>query len=72
MQKLYIKVNKNILESFIDVGSGFLLALLIQITIFPWFGLHPTIWDNISITIIFTIVSIIRSSLWRYYFRRSK
>jgi len=56
-------------ESFIDVGSGFILSLLIQIIIFPWFGLHPTIWDSIHITLIFTVVSIIRSALWRKYFR---
>ena len=65
-------MNNHILESVIDVGSGFVLALLIQIIVFPWFGLHPSIWDNIGITIIFTVVSIIRSSLWRRYFRRNK
>jgi len=57
-------------ESFIDVGSGFILSLLIQIIIFPWFGLHPTIWDSMGITLIFTAVSIIRSALWRRYFKR--
>ena len=57
------------LESFIDVGSGFILSLLIQIIIFPWFGLYPTIWDSIGISLIFTCVSIIRSALWRRYFK---
>jgi ABC-type dipeptide/oligopeptide/nickel transport system permease component len=57
------------IESAIDIGSGFFLALLIQITVFPFFGLYPTIWDSIHITLIFTVVSIIRSALWRRYFR---
>ena len=57
------------IESFIDVGSGFLLSLIIQISIFPFFGLYPSIWDSIHITLIFTAVSIIRSALWRKYFR---
>ena len=57
------------IESFIDVGSGFLLSLIIQISIFPLFGLYPSIWDSIHITLIFTTVSIVRSALWRKYFR---
>ena len=65
-------MNRHLLESTIDVGSGFLLSILIQMTIFPLFGLHPTIFDSIGITIIYTITSIIRSSLWRHYFRRNK
>jgi len=34
---------RSLIESFIDVGSGFILAIIIQLTIFPLFGLHPTI-----------------------------
>ena len=60
------------IESFIDVGSGLILAILIQLYIFPFFGLYPTIWDSIHIALIFTAVSIIRSSIWRSFFRRIK
>jgi len=59
-------------ESFIDVGSGLILAILIQLYIFPFFGLYPTILDSLGIALIFTVVSIIRSALWRNFFRRSK
>ena len=59
-------------ESFIDVGSGLILAILIQLYIFPFFGLYPTIWDSLHIALIFTAVSIIRSSIWRHFFRRIK
>ena len=58
------------IESFIDVGSGLILAILIQLYIFPFFGLYPTIWDSLHIALIFTVVSIIRSSIWRNFFRR--
>ena len=58
------------IESFIDVGSGLILAILIQLYIFPFFGLYPTIWDSLHIALIFTAVSIIRSSIWRYFFGR--
>jgi hypothetical protein len=58
------------IESLIDVGSGFILAVLIQIYIFPLFGLHPTILDSLGIALIFTVVSITRSWLWRLVFKR--
>jgi hypothetical protein len=60
------------IESFIDVGSGLILAILIQLYIFPFFGLYPTIWDSLHIALIFTVVSIIRSAIWRNFFRRVK
>ena len=60
------------IESFIDVGSGLFLAILIQLYIFPFFGLYPTIWDSLHIALIFTVVSIIRSAIWRNFFRRYK
>ena len=59
-------------ESFIGIGSGFLLAIAIQIFIFPFFGLYPSILDSIHIALIFTGVSMIRSWVWRCYFRRQE
>jgi len=61
---------KSFIESFIDVGSGFILAILIQLYIFPFFGLYPTILDSIGIALIFTGVSITRSWIWRLFFKR--
>jgi len=60
----------SLIESIIDVGSGFLLAVAIQIFIFPFFGLYPTILDSIGIALIFTVISMLRSWVWRSYFRR--
>jgi len=61
---------RSFIESFIDVGSGFVLAILIQLYIFPLFGLYPTIFDSMGIALIFTVVSITRSWLWRMVFKR--
>jgi len=58
------------IESCIDVGSGLILAIVIQLLIFPFFGLYPTILDSLGIALIFTVVSIIRSAIWRNFFRR--
>tara|TARA_R100000789_G_scaffold21692_3_gene24541 strand:+ start:1618 stop:1818 length:201 start_codon:yes stop_codon:yes gene_type:complete len=60
------------IESFIDVGTGLIIAIIIQLTIFPLFGLYPTILDSIGIALIFTVVSIIRSAFWRNFFRKMK
>jgi hypothetical protein len=61
---------RSLIESFIDVGSGFILAIIIQLTIFPLFGLYPSILDSIGIALIFTGVSITRSWLWRLAFKK--
>ena len=61
---------RSLIESFIDVGSGFILAILIQLLIFPLFDLHPSILDSMGIALIFTVVSITRSWLWRMVFKR--
>ena len=64
-----IVAKKTLLETVIDIGSGFLLAVLIQILIFPYFDLHPTIFESIEIAVIFTVLSMVRSWLWRMFFK---
>ena len=65
-------ISKDVLESVIDVGSGFFISILIQLTIFPLFNMHPTIFENFQIALIFTVVSITRSALWRRFFRKRR
>jgi len=48
------------------------LAILIQMFIFPLFDLHPSIFDSMGIALIFTVVSMTRSALWRRYFRKRR
>ena len=65
-------INRDIVESVIDVGSGFILAILIQMFIFPLFDLYPSIFDSMGIALIFTVVSMTRSALWRRFFRKRR
>ena len=67
-----MKINRDAMESVIDVGSGFLLAIIVQLIVFPLFDLYPSILDSMGIALVFTIVSMIRSALWRRYFRMRK
>ena len=63
---------RSLIESLIDVGSGFILAVLIQLLVFPLFDLYPTIFDSMGIALIFTVVSITRSWIWRLVFTKYK
>ena len=65
-------INRDIVESVIDVGSGFILAICINLLVFPLFGLYPSIFDSMGIALIFTVVSMTRSALWRRYFRKRR
>lgn len=61
---------RNLIEASIDIGSGFIIALLIQLYIFPLFGLYPSVLVGIKIALIFTVVSILRSWFWRTLFKK--
>ena len=69
---MQLSMTSDIIESIIDVGSGFLLAIDIQLLIFPLFDLYPSILDSMGIALIFTVVSMTRSALWRRYFRKRR
>jgi hypothetical protein len=62
----------DILESVIDVGSGYFLSIIIMLIVFPLFDLHPTIFENLQIALIFMMVSMTRSALWRRFFRKRR
>jgi hypothetical protein len=55
-------------ESLVNVGVGFGVAVLTQTVVFPLFGLRATIGQNLGIGAIFTVVSIARSYALRRLF----
>ncbi|MCG9678719.1 hypothetical protein [Vibrio sp. Isolate24] len=61
---------QSLIESVINVVIGYVVALLSQLTIFPLFGVHLPLTDNLLIGAFFTIVSIIRSYVIRRLFNR--
>lgn len=70
MNKKILSYLKTFFEAFVDVGSGFFVALLVQVTIIPYlFDIQYTGIQSIGIVFIFMIVSMIRSTLWRRYFK---
>ena len=58
----------SLLESITNVCIGYLVALISQIIVFPFFGINVPIRDNLLIGFWFTVISIIRSyTLRRIY-----
>ena len=55
-------------ESLANVAIGYGLAVLTQLLVFPLFGLHTTLAENLTIGAIFTVVSIARSFALRRLF----
>ena len=57
-------------ESVANVIVGYGVAVVTQILIFPIFGLHTTLAQNLKMGAVFTAVSIARSYVFRRMFER--
>ena len=55
-------------ESVANVIVSYGLAVVTQILIFPIFGLHTTLAQNLKMGLVFTVVSIARSYVLRQLF----
>lgn len=55
-------------ESCYNVAIGYFIALASQMIIFPLYGIHVPLSQNIQIGLYFTLVSIIRSYFLRRWF----
>ena len=60
----------SLVESVANVVVGYGVAVGTQILIFPVFGLHTTLAQNLKMGAVFTIVSLGRSYALRRFFER--
>jgi hypothetical protein len=60
----------SLVESVANVVVGYGVAVVTQIMIFPVFGLHTTLAQNLKMGAAFTLVSIARSYVLRRLFER--
>lgn len=58
------------IESAVNIGIGYIVALLSQLAVFPMFDIHVTIQDNLAIGAWFTVISLARSYVIRRWFNR--
>ena len=61
---------ESLFESVITVGSGLIVAVIIQLLIFPLYDIEITLFENIQLATIFTVSSIIRIYFIRRCFSR--
>jgi len=56
----------SLLESCLNVASGFIVSLALWMyLVVPLYDVKVTMYDNLNITLIFTVASIARSYVWR-------
>ena len=60
----------SLVEAITNVAVGYVLAVITQILVFPWFGIHPSLGENLAIGSIFTGISLLRSYALRRLFER--
>lgn len=58
----------SLVESVANIGVGYGIAVVSQVVVFPIFGLHTTLAQNLTMGAIFTVVSIGRSYALRRLF----
>lgn len=58
----------SLVESVANVFVGYGVAVVTQILIFPIFGLHTTLTQNLKMGAVFTVVSVARSFALRRVF----
>ena len=60
---------ESFVETVINTASGFILSLLVwSYIVAPLYGIEVNQVQNLTITSIFTVSSVLRSYLWRRFF----
>lgn len=59
---------ESLLEVCVNVAIGWVVALITQLIVFPLYGIHVTVGEQLGISVVFTVVSIIRSYVIRRWF----
>jgi len=58
----------SLIEAVTNVAVGYVLAVATQIIVFPWFGLYPSLGDNLALGAVFLGISLLRSYALRRLF----
>jgi len=62
---------ESLVEQLLNVGSGFVVALIVwTYMVTPIWDIEVTMLDNLAITGLFTVVSVVRGYVWRRMFNR--
>ena len=57
-------------EAVFNTFIGFVIAFISQLVFFPIVGIDVTLGQNLILTVLFTLVSIVRTYIIRRYFNK--
>jgi len=60
----------SLIETLTGITIGFLVSMLLTAFVFPLYGHHINLVDNLQITVVFTVASVIRGYFVRRFFVR--
>lgn len=60
----------SLVEAITNLTVGYALAVVMQIVVFPWFGLNASLGENLALGALFTVLSLVRSYALRRVFER--
>lgn len=58
----------SLVEALLNTFTGYVISVIAQVLLFPHFGVHLSLGQNMKIVAIFTAISIVRSYCWRRLF----
>lgn len=58
------------IEAVLNTAIGYFIAIATQMAVFPLFGIHIPLHEDLLIGLIFTVVSLVRSYALRRLFNR--
>ena len=61
---------QSLIETLTSVFVGWLIGVILNLTVLPLFDYNITVVDSLWVSLIFTAVSVIRGYLIRRYFNR--
>jgi len=61
---------QSIIEVIANTLVGFIISVIVSVFLFPMMGIPVTFGENLGITLIFTVISLIRSFVMRRIFNK--
>lgn len=61
---------QSFIETLMSTFIGLVVSMVTQVVVFPLYGLEVSFFQNIQITLIFTVVSVLRGYVIRRFFNK--
>ena len=58
----------SMIESLTSVGIGWFIGVILNLTVLPLFDYYITVVDSLLVSLIFTVISVVRGYLIRRFF----